>query len=145
MERARRIPLHNIGLIVLGLFGLAWISLEGAPRWSAIMAFTTLLVGIGILAKKFFSDRRVNKYGWIVLFAGCGLAVGLLFAPATLLFMAIKTGLHGHGTEFTRTEIEWFLDRVTLWTAAGLMAGVGLGLLTMGLKPREGEERSEKL
>ena len=145
MERARRIPLHNIGLIVLGLFGLAWISLEGAPRWSAIMAFTTLLVGIGILTKKLFGDRRVNKYGWLVLFAGCGLAVGLLFAPATLFFMAIKTGLHGHGAEFTRAEMGWFLDRISLWAAAGLLAGAGLGLLTMGLKPREGQEESEEL
>jgi hypothetical protein len=43
--------------------------------------------------------------------------------------MALKTGLHAHGHEFTRAEIAWVLGRTPLWALAGLFAGLGVGLL----------------
>lgn len=135
----------RFGLITLAIFGFSWISLEGDPRWSSIMAFTTLLVGIGFLAKRLIGGRTINRYGWIILLAGCGLALGLVFAPTTLIFMAFKTGLHGHGAEFTRAEMEWFLDRVSLWAAAALLAGAGLGLLTTGFKRRNEGEQGKRI
>ena len=134
MAGPRRIPLLRTGLIILAIFGFAWISLEGDPRWSLIMAFTALLVGSAYLIKRLIIGRTISRYVWIFLLASCGLALGLLFAPTTLIFMAIKTGLHGHGAEFTRAEIEWLFDRIALWAAAGLLAGAGLGLLITGFQ-----------
>ena len=139
MIHVGRFPLLRIGLIILSIFSLAWISLEGDPRWSSIMAFTTLLVGIGFLVKKLIGGRIISRNGWTILLVGYGLVLGLLFAPAVLIFMAFKTGLHGHGVEFTRVEFEWFLSRVSLWAAAGLLAGAGLGLLTTGFKRNSDE------
>jgi hypothetical protein len=127
LEKVR--PL-KVGLILLAVCGLAWISLEGDPRWSSIMALITLLVGIGFLAKKLVRGRTVNGIRWIVLLAGCGLVIGLLFGPVTLFYMALKTGLHGHGAEFTRDEMLWFIDGILLWAISGLLAGAGLGFLT---------------
>ena len=134
MEALEKVRPLKVGLIVLAICGLAWISLEGDPRWSSIMALITLLVGIGFLAKKLVRGRTINGKGWIVLLAGCGLVIGLLFGPATLFYMALKTGLHGHGAEFSRAEMLWFIDRILLWVVSGLLAGAGLGFLTSALK-----------
>ena len=127
MEVLAKVSPLRVGLILLAVCGLAWISLEGDPRWSSIMALITLLVGIGFLAKKLVRRRSINGTGWIVLLAGCGLVIGLLFGPITLFYMALKTGLHGHGAEFTRAEMLWFIDRILLWAVSGLLAGAGLG------------------
>jgi NhaP-type Na+/H+ or K+/H+ antiporter len=48
----------------------------------------------------------------------------------TLVFMAIKTGLHAHGPEFTLQEIQWVSQQTPLWAAVGLLIGLGLGMLT---------------
>ena len=134
MEALEKVRPLKVGLIVLAICGLAWISLEGDPRWSSIMALITLLVGIGFLAKKMIRGRSINGIGWIVLLAGCGLVIGLLFGPVTLFYMALKTGLHGHGAEFTRADMSWFIDRILLWAISGLLAGAGLGFLTSAFK-----------
>jgi hypothetical protein len=46
--------------------------------------------------------------------------------------MAVKTGLHAHGPEFTPAEINWVLQQTPIWTAAGLLAGLGLGQIVKG-------------
>jgi hypothetical protein len=134
MEVLAKVPPLRVGLILLAICGLAWISLEGDPRWSSIMALITLLVGIGFLAEKLVRGRTINGKGWIVLLAGCGLVIGLLFGPVALFYMALKTGLHGHGAEFNRAEMLWFVDRILLWAVSGLLAGAGLGFLTSTFK-----------
>ena len=134
MKALEKVHPLKVGLILLAACGLAWISLEGDPRWSSIMALITLLVGIGYLVKKLVRGRTINGIGWIVLLAGCGLVIGLLFGPTTLFYMALKTGLHGHGAEFTRAEMLWFIDRIILWAVSGLLAGAGLGFLISAFK-----------
>jgi hypothetical protein len=136
VEVIEKVSPLKIGLILLAVCGLAWISLEGEPRWSSIMALFTLLVGIGYLAIKLVRGRTINGIGWIVLLAGSGLVIGLLFGPVTLFYMALKTGLHGHGAEFTRAEMLWFIDRIILWAVSGLVAGAGLGFLTSAFKQK---------
>jgi hypothetical protein len=64
--------------------------------------------------------------------AGLGLFIGLGSAFMTLILRAVKTGLHGHGPEFSQAEIEWVIGQIPLWTLAGLIAGLGLGLLSTG-------------
>ncbi|GMQ79482.1 MAG: hypothetical protein BMS9Abin02_2079 [Anaerolineae bacterium] len=134
MEVLEKIPTLKVGLILLAVYGFAWISLEGDPRWSSIMALITLLVGAGYLAKKLVRGRTINGIGWMVLLASCGLVIGLLFGPFTLFYMALKTGLHGHWAEFTRAEMLWFIDGILLWVVSGLLAGAVLGFLTTAFK-----------
>ena len=59
---------------------------------------------------------------------GAGLGFGLL----TLLIMAVKTGLHGHGPEFSPAEISWVIDQIPLWSLVGLLAGLGVGIVAIG-------------
>jgi len=60
---------------------------------------------------------------------------GLLGVGSTLLsflFIAVKTGLHAHGPEFTQAEIAWVWNAAPLWTAVWLLVGLGLGLIWAG-------------
>ena len=72
----------------------------------------------------------------LLLTAVFGLVLGAGSGLATLIFMAVKTGLHTHGPEFSQAEIEWVLGNLTLWTAVGLLVGLGLGLIWAGLERR---------
>ena len=74
--------------------------------------------------------------------SGVGTAVtvalfGFLTALLTLFFMALKTGLHAHGPEFTPSEINWVIARIPLWTAVGLLSGAGLGLVGLSVAGKQ--------
>ena len=43
--------------------------------------------------------------------------------------MAIKTGLHAHGPEFSGSELDWVLQQIPMWALVGLLGGLGLGFL----------------
>ena len=65
-----------------------------------------------------------------------GALLGLGSALFTLLFMAVKTGLHAHGPEFTAEEVNWVVQQIPLWTVVGLLGGLGLGLLLKAVATR---------
>ncbi len=72
----------------------------------------------------------------IMAFGGLLFGLGSVFL--TLFFMAMKTGLHAHGPEFTSFEINWVLQQAPIWAAAGVVAGLGLGLLMKAIyKPED--------
>jgi hypothetical protein len=59
-----------------------------------------------------------------------GLLAGLLAGPLIGSLMVVKISLHGHNTpDFTLEELVGSLARAPVWTAAGLLAGLGIGLL----------------
>jgi hypothetical protein len=74
----------------------------------------------------------LDGWQWWGATAVTGLLFGLGSSLLTLVLMAVKTGLHAHGPEFTPNEINWILQQVPLWSAAGLLAGLGLGQLVKG-------------
>jgi len=51
---------------------------------------------------------------------------------ATLFLMALKTGIHAHGPEYTMAEVAWVWRQLPLWVAAGTLAGTGLALVAAG-------------
>jgi hypothetical protein len=94
-------------------------------------------MGVGVTAVSLIHLLQ-NKLGgqivtlskWLIATAVLGLLFGLGSGLLTLVFMAVKTGLHAHGPEFTIQQIRWVIQQIPLWTIAGLLAGLGLGLLT---------------
>jgi hypothetical protein len=136
--RPMKIPARITGLrwltIVVGLYGIVWVSLEGA-LWQVLMLAAGLsLVGALYLLQRLVGDSRVKAWRWLLLCAGLGGTGGLGCALFTLALMAVKTGLHGHGPEFTPAEIEWLLNQVPLWTISGSAAGLGLGMLGLAFQ-----------
>lgn len=95
------------------------------------MAGGTTLLGAAYFLQHFLGGRTLSSRRWLLLAAASGGLMGLTLGLLALLFMAMKTGLHGHGPEFSPAEINWVLGQLPLWTAAGLSAGLGLGLIVL--------------
>ena len=114
-----------------------WMMLEGGLRATVAAAFLTVFTILGYLLKRIQSERLLSTRSWLLLVAALGAAVGLGGGVLTLVLMAIKTGLHAHGPEFSTAEVNWVLRQIPVWTAVGLLAGLGVGLLVMARDTRE--------
>ena len=57
----------------------------------------------------------------------------ILLPPAVLLLMAVKTGLHAHGPEYSAAQLAAVVGQWPLWIGAGALAGAGVGLLVVAL------------
>jgi hypothetical protein len=89
------------------------------------------------IVRRFLAGRTYGLLTWISLCAGGCAILGLLFGILSLALMAIKTGLHGHGPEFTPDEITWVISQMPLWGLFGLLVGAGLAALAAGFNSRE--------
>jgi len=116
--------------VLTAVYGIVWIAMEGELSRAIIMAFLSTAWISGFLIQRFLGGRTLSATGWIVAFAGIGVLFGVSVALLTLVFMAVKSGLHGHGPEFTQEQIEGVLRQLPLWGIAGLLGGLGLGLIT---------------
>jgi hypothetical protein len=123
--------------LVSGIYGIIWITSEGQLYRAVIMAFLITSLGTGYLIQRFLSGRVLPAKGWILTMAGLGALFGVSVAILTLVFMAVKTGLHSHGPEFTQEEVSWTIRQIPLWGVAGLVGGLGLGLISASLKKNE--------
>ena len=141
MAFPRIVPGLKITTIIVALFGAIWVTLEGDFRWSLLMALMVLAVSVGYLVQRFLGGRNFSLPQGLAIVAAIGLGAGLIFAPLVMAFMAIKTGLHGHGPEFRQEEIEWIFDRVLLWTFVGLTTALGLALLYIGFGQQQEEHQ----
>jgi hypothetical protein len=116
--------------VVYALFVFFWMSLEGSLVGVILMGVGTTAVSLAYLIQHFLGGREFSVRQWLGITAVLGLIFGLSSGGLTLLFMVIKTGLHAHGPEFTPPEITWLMQQIPLWTAVGLLAGLGLGMVT---------------
>lgn len=126
-----KLPEHLPGLrwatIVVAIYGVIWIALEGDLLRVTLLGCAVALLLAGALFERWLAGRIVSLGSWIALCGALGTISGFSAAVLTLIFMAVKTGLHAHGPEFPPAQIEWVLDQMPWWTTAGLLAGVGLG------------------
>ena len=137
MHIPQKIPGLRLATVLLALYAVVWIGLEGTLWRVILLAVGVTLVAAGYLVQRFLGDRELNTAQWLLVSVIAGLFISLSSALLSLVFMAIKTGLHAHGPEFTADEIGWVFQQLPLWGLAGLMAGLGFGVLLMGLnRPR---------
>ena len=94
------------------------------------MGVSTTAVLLAYATQHFLGGHMYSVKQWLGITAVLGLLFGLASGLLTLLFMAVKTGLHAHGPEFTPTEVNWLIQQIPLWMAVGLLAGLGLGMVT---------------
>lgn len=117
--------------VVVAAYGVIWIALEGDLARVLLLGLGVTMVAVGHLARRLpppytSGFRRLLVGGALGLLAGAGAAL------ATLALMALKTGLHAHGPEFTVEEIRWVVSRLPWWAAGGALAGLGGALLITG-------------
>jgi hypothetical protein len=115
--------------ILWGLYMVVWAALEGGLRTTVFAAIWTAILIIGYLFNRFLAGRTLSTGSWLLVSAVLGALIGMGSGLLTLVLMAIKTGLHAHGPEYSAAELNWALQQLPLWTLAGLLAGLGLGLL----------------
>jgi hypothetical protein len=129
MQIPNRLPGWKGLTIIWGLYGLAWIALEGMLWRVVLMGFLTTAVLLAYLVQKYLAGRTLSSWQVAGLTAVLGLGLGLGGGLLTLVFMAVKTGLHAHGPEFSPEEISWVWQQIPIWKAVGLLAGLGIGLI----------------
>jgi hypothetical protein len=136
---ANRIPTKIPGLrtavILLALYVVIWIPLEGNLWRVLLLGVWSGAVGLAYLTQERLGGRRLAFWHWLVVWAGLGLLLGLGSGILTLAAMVMKTGLHDHGPEFSRAEINWVIRQTPVWAAVGLLGGLGIGILTGKRQP----------
>lgn len=134
-----RTPIFRWLVVAWSLYGVVWIGLEGELRQVLIMGVgaAVLVAGYGLL--RWGRKRPLTLHTFLLACALFGLMAGLFSAPFTLFFMALKTGLHGHGPEYTLQEIEWVSRQIPIWSVSGLLSGLGLGLLLGAWQKNRGD------
>ena len=132
-----RIPTKVPGLrwltVLTAVYGVLWIGFEGDVRRVLLLGTAVSLILVGHLLQRFLGGRSLQLLQWLLASGISGLLAGGGSSLLTLIFMAVKTGLHGHGPEFRPSEIEWVFGNLSLWSMAGLIAGVGIGVVIWGL------------
>ena len=135
-----QIPVEIPGLrratLLFGFLLLLWIAPEGDLRRVTVMGVLLTAVLLAHLLQFFIGGRGLSVGGWLGITAVFGLLFGLGSALLTLFLMAVKTGLHAHGPEFTPTEIHWVWAQLPLWSLTGTLTGLGLGMLTTSFQPK---------
>lgn len=119
-------------LFFWGGYALVWIGLEG--RVATVVGLALSTAAVTLLAFLNHVQGRQFFFGlWVVGATLAGAAAGAILVGLTLLLMAVKTGLHGHGPEFTPGEIRWVIDQLWLWSVSGGVFGLSFGLISAGL------------
>ena len=129
MQLPDRVPGLKWLTVLWALYAVIWALLEGGLWPTVLLAVLSGLVILGYLTNRVLSGRKMAFGIWLLLAAVLGALLGLGSALLTVGLMAVKTGLHAHGPEFSALEINWVIQQIPLWTLAGLLAGLGLGLL----------------
>lgn len=127
-----RVPGLKWLTVVWGVYGVLWIAPEGVLWQALLLGVGTTAVLILHLGQKYLGGRALAVGPWLGMTAVSGLCLGAGSGLLTLFFMAMKTGLHAHGPEFSLEEINWVMGRTPLWALVGLLSGLGLGLLAWG-------------
>lgn len=129
MRFPERVPGFK-GLIVFwGVSAVVWSVLEGDPGRVLLFGMLTTIAGLAYLFQRVMSGRRLPIWSGVLVMGLWGAALGASTVLVTLFLMVVKTGLHAHGPEFSTTEIGALWGQAALWTAVGLLIGLGLGLL----------------
>lgn len=113
-----------------------WIAPEGNLTLDLALSAVAILVLLAHLVERGAGGRRLAPRHWLLLLAALGIIAGAGTAVLALLLMVVKTGLHAHGPEYTAAELAWVAESIPLWAAAGLLAGSGLGLVSLAVARR---------
>ena len=135
MVRVKRVPGVRLIIILLGVFFVLWMPFEGDLRLVVGLGVWTALTVTALAARRLLTGRWLRAWQFTLVAFGLGTILGFTAPLFTLLFMALKTGLHGHGPEFTLAEIRWVQRQLLLWFSVGGLLGLGSGLIYLGRLP----------
>lgn len=134
MRIPQSIPYFGLAAGAVGLFAAVWLALEGNLPGDIALAAAGWAMGMAALIVRRWGGRSLTGGRGVVAATAAGLLYGLGVGGLTVGLMAFKTGLHGHGPEYTASETAWVLSQLPVWAGAGALAGLGAGLVVVGRK-----------
>ncbi len=132
MKISHSIPYLKLAVGAVGLYAGVWMALEASLVHDGLLAAGILAVGGIYIITKRWGGQRVAAGRGVAAAAGMGVALGGGLGLLMLFLMALKTGLHAHGPEYTAQEVAWLWWQLPLWAGVGGLAGLGVGLLAAG-------------
>lgn len=132
------IPGLRLASALLVVYSAVWISLEGDLVQVIVLGMGVTAVSLLHLLQRYLGGRRLSLGRWLLATAAAGLLLGIGSVLLSLFFMALKTGLHAHGPEFSAADIRWLWDQLPLWAAVGTLVGSGVGLVILAATDRSG-------
>ena len=128
-----RVPYLRAATLLWGVYALVWLALEGHVARDGLLAGWGVALLALWAAARLLGGRELSTGQVVALGAAAGLAWGVALGPAVLLLMAVKTGLHAHGPEYSAAQIAAVVGQWPFWVGAGVLAGMGLGMLALAL------------
>lgn len=125
------IPYFKLAAAIFGIYAAAWMILEGELRRDIALAVAGLALGAAAFIVRRWGGRTLPPAKGVALFAAVGLLSGVGVVLLTIFLMALKTGLHAHGPEYTPADIMWVWSQLPVWSGAGGLIGLGAGLLLL--------------
>jgi len=128
--RGRRLTLLAIGY---GLLILFWLSSEDRAIWPVTLLGSGLGLGSGVLvAVRYLAGRTLSGWRGLAALAVWAGLVGASIAPLSAALMVLKTASHAHlYPDYPLPVILDTLAHLPAWGAAGLLSGLGIGLLRL--------------
>lgn len=111
-------------------YALVWMALEGELWRDLLLAAVIVGLAVASLPIRFLGGHDLSAIQLVAIAAAAGIIAGVALPLVTLFLMALKTGIHAHGPEYTPQEIAWVWRQLPLWALVGGMAGLGIGLLS---------------
>ena len=119
----------RIAGLLLGIGVIVWLPVEERNELGVLLISGAICIwsAIWLLDKPIPNDKQLILRHVLV-----GMGAGLVVAPVAILLMAIKSGIHGHGTpDFTISQMQVVLSRIPYFLLSGTLVGVGSGLWRM--------------
>jgi hypothetical protein len=128
----------RLGFIFLGIFILLWLPVEDSSL-TLVLTISVCTSILGVLAllslqlqrwasaaqegETGLQDRQGRKA--ILVYPLAGMLAGVAVTLAAIAWMAIKTGVHGHGApDYTPAQVSLVIRLAPLWVGLGLITGV---------------------
>lgn len=113
--------------LLLGIVVLVWLPVEESSQVGVLVIAGLVCTwgAIWLLLRIGYSGKHTLLRHIVI-----GGGAGLLLVPLAILLMAIKTGIHGHGTpDYTLDQMQDLLSRMPFFALGGVLLGAGSGLL----------------
>lgn len=120
----------RLAALLLGVFLLLWLPVEDTNEIQVLVASAAVSAWLALryLVRLPGSAKSLGKHILV------GMLAGFAVTPLALFLMAFKTGLHGHESpDFTAEQIYFVISRTPVWGFAGLLLGLGSGMLHLAV------------
>jgi len=113
--------------LVLGFVLFFWLPIEDLNA-SLVTIFAIAICSLAVVRIFLPIKIQPGSKRWL-LYPLSGIIAGVAVTLVSLLLMAFKSGLHGHGSpDFTPDQVISVLRLTPLWSAAGFLIGLGTGI-----------------